>query len=62
MLRNEIINKNLFLFSSSRVNIPKKPYIVFVIGSTWESKNYPKEQFIEVAQSLSRTCIVLWGN
>ena len=53
---------NLFLFSSSRVDIPKKPYIVFVIGSTWESKNYPKEQFIEVAQSLSRTCIVLWGN
>ena len=62
VLKNEIINKNLFLFSSSRVNIPKKPYIVFVIGSTWESKNYPKEQFIEVAQSLSRTCIVLWGN
>jgi heptosyltransferase-1 len=62
VLKNEIINKNLFLFSSSRVDIPKKPYIVFVIGSTWESKNYPKEQFIEVAQSLSRTCIVLWGN
>ena len=62
VVRNDIINKNLFLFSSSRGNIPKKPYIVFVIGSTWESKNYPKEQFIEIAQSLSRTCIVLWGN
>jgi len=62
VLRNEIINKNLFLFSTSRVNIPKKPYIVFVIGSTWESKNYPKEQFVEVAQSLTRTCIVVWGN
>ena len=59
--RNEIINKNFFLFSSSRVNIPKKPYIVFVIGSTWESRNYPKEKFVEVAKSLKMHCIVLWG-
>jgi len=59
--RNEIINKNLFMFSSSRVNIPKKPYIVFVIGSTWENRNYPKEKFVEVAKSLKMHCIVLWG-
>ena len=26
--------------------------IVFVIGSTWESRNYPAEKFVEIAQGL----------
>ena len=59
---DDIINKELYLFSKSKVLIPQTPYIVFVVGSTWESRNYPKEKFIEVAQSLSKTCVVLWGN
>ena len=50
------------MFSSSKVRIPDKPYVVFVIGSTWENRNYPKEKFIKVAQSLNKICLVLWGN
>lgn len=36
--------------------------IVFVIGSTWESRNYPPEKFIDVANALKQNCLVIWGN
>ncbi len=39
-----------------------KNNIIFVIGSTWESRNYPKEKFLEVANQLQQNCLVLWGN
>lgn len=60
--RNQIINKSEFIHTSSRVRIPKSPYIVFVMGSTWENRNYPKEKFLRVAKSLQVCCVVLWGN
>jgi hypothetical protein len=27
---------------------------VFIVGSTWESQNYPKEKFVEVARKLNK--------
>ncbi len=36
--------------------------IVFVIGSTWESRNYPASKFVEVANALKQNCVVIWGN
>ena len=36
--------------------------IVFVIGSTWESRNYPVTKFVEVANMLKQNCLVIWGN
>lgn len=58
----EIVKKKYFLFSNSKIAIPKEPYIVFVIGSTWESRNYPKEKFVQVAELLQINCLVVWGN
>ncbi len=58
----EIIHKKPFLFTRSSVKIPGKPYIVFIIGSTWESRNYPKEKFVQIAQSLQINCLVAWGS
>jgi len=57
-----VINKSAFLFSQSQVKIPNKPYVVLIIGSTWESRNYPKEKFLKVAQALGVYCMVAWGN
>jgi heptosyltransferase I len=59
--KDDIINKKLFIHYSSKVNIPKKPYVVFVIGSTWENRNYPKEKFVNLAKTLQMPCVVLWG-
>jgi len=59
--KDDVINKELYLFSKSKLLIPKTPYIVFVIGSTWQSKNYPKESYVEVADALKKSCFVTWG-
>jgi len=58
----EVIKKSPFLFSQSQVKTPNKPYAVLIVGSTWESRNYPKQKFAQVAQALNISCVVAWGN
>lgn len=58
----DILNKEAFLFSSSHVeNIPSL-FNMFVIGSTWESRNYPKEKFVEIAETLKAPTLIVWGS
>jgi heptosyltransferase-1 len=59
---DDILNKESYLFSNSKHAIPKSIYIVFVVGSTWKSRNYPKEKFVQIANTLKKKCIVIWGN
>ncbi len=64
---DEIINKQPFLFFKEDETIEylleeNKKNIVFVISSTWESRNYPKEKFVQIADNLKQNCIVIWGN
>ena len=59
---DSIINKQPFLFSQSKTLLPSKPYALFVIGSTWESRNYSKEKFVQIAQELKMNCLVVWGS
>lgn len=59
---NDIIDKKPFIFSSENDKLSSVKYIVFVIGSTWESRNYPKEKYVEIAVKLKKKCIVIWGN
>ena len=62
-----IINKESFLFykdEDAQLNSylsTEKKNIVFVIGSTWESRNYPKEKFVEIANALKENILVAWG-
>ena len=58
----DLLKKECYLFTHSSILLPKQPYIVFVIGSTWSSRNYPKEKFVQVANLLKRDCKVIWGN
>ena len=64
----QILNKKPFLFFSdedSRLTdflSKEKRNIVLVIGSTWDSRNYPAEKFVAVAQALQQNCLVVWGN
>jgi len=62
-----IDEKEAFLFYKEENNLKhflskSKKNIVFVIGSTWESRNYPKEQFVQVAKSLGENILIVWGN
>lgn len=66
----DIIGKKPFLYAQSPTNsaILKVPisldeeYNLFVIGSTWESRNYPKEKFVEIADSLKILTYIVWGS
>ena len=60
--KDNLTNKELYLFSKSKLLIPQTPYIVFIIGSTWQSRNYPKENYVEIAEALKKSCFVTWGN
>jgi heptosyltransferase-1 len=60
--KDDVMNKELYLFSKSKLLIPQTPYIVFIIGSTWQSRKYPKESYVEIADALKKSCFVTWGN
>ncbi len=64
----QILGKKPFLFfnnedpqlygflSKDRLNI------VLVIGSTWDSRNYPAAKFVKIAEALQQNCLVIWGS
>ncbi|MBW6489243.1 lipopolysaccharide heptosyltransferase I [Sulfurimonas sp.] len=58
----KILNKEKFLFSSSHVENLPDVFNLFVIGSTWESRNYPKEKFVEIAKALKTQTFIVWGS
>lgn len=58
----KIINKEKFLFWASHVENLPEIFNLFVIGSTWESRNYPKEKFVEVARALKTVTYIVWGS
>jgi heptosyltransferase-1 len=60
--QDDIIHKQPFLFSSAIVENMPKNYNLFVIGSTWESRNYPKEKFVQIAQQLKIDTYIIWGS
>ena len=62
-----ILDKDPFLFFEEAEEIEGylssvKKNIVFVIGSTWASRNYPKEKFTEIANILQENILIVWGN
>jgi heptosyltransferase-1 len=66
--KEQILDKKPFLFykdwdralgeyySKDRTNI------IFVIGSTWPSRNYPKEKYLKVIKELNTQSLIIWGN
>jgi len=39
-----------------------KKNVIFVVGSTWESRNYPKERFVTIANALKENILIAYGN
>jgi len=61
--KKDILDKKPFLyFADTYTNRLKNKYNLFVIGSTWESRNYPKEKFVEIAEKLKIQTYIIWGN
>jgi len=64
----QVVNKKAFLFFSPPEQCltpylqSPKPLVLLVIGSTWPSRNYPKEKYLQVVQGLDANCLICWGN
>ena len=61
-----IIEKDIFLFYQADDIVEQlsevKKNIIFIIGSTWASRNYPKEKFVEIANALKENILIAWGS
>lgn len=66
--RQQILDKKPFLFFQDEDPClldflqHDSKNIVLVIGSTWDSRNYPPEKFVKIAQALQHNYLVVWGN
>jgi heptosyltransferase-1 len=64
----QILNKKPFLYFNNEdyqiydFLLKERINIVLVIGSTWDSRNYPAEKFVKIAQVLQQNCLVIWGS
>jgi heptosyltransferase-1 len=66
--KEQILNKKPFLFFNNEdpqiydFLLKDRVNIVLVIGSTWDSRNYPPDKFVKVAEALQQNCLVIWGS
>ena len=66
--KEQILNKNPFLFFNNEdpqiydFLLKDQINIVLVIGSTWDSRNYPADKFVKIAEALQQNCLVIWGS
>ncbi|GFO54213.1 lipopolysaccharide heptosyltransferase I [Geomonas sp. Red276] len=65
----ELTEKEPFLFygeedldASRKFFVKEKKNVILVVGSTWESRNYPKEKFAVVAERLGENVLVCHGS
>ncbi len=60
---DEVKNKQPHLFYSTSDNlISAENKVVFVVGSSMEQKNYPKEKFLQLANLINEEIFIIWGN
>ncbi len=66
--RDQILNKKAFLHyhvdGNSEHATPQneKDTSLYFIGSTWPSRNYPKQQYLKVIQGIGRSALIAWGS
>ena len=60
--KQQIVDKQAFLVSAADYQPSRQPYVVLIVGSTWESRNYPQEKFAQVTDALGMPCYIAWGN
>ncbi len=41
---------------------PKQKNIVIIVGSSWESKIYPKEKFLNIVKKMDANFLISWGS
>jgi len=69
LTEEELVYKQPFLFYGDSDAAYTAEYfcedqknIILVVGSTWESRNYPKDKFVSIANSLQGNILICYGN
>ncbi len=69
MSKDSVMSKEPYLFyapedleSVAEFLVKDKVNIVFVVGSTWQSRIYPKEQLVTIANALEANIVIPFGN
>lgn len=58
-----ILNKKpIFQVTKEYQLCSKKKNIAFVVGASWKSKIYPKEELVKVCNALQEQAFIIWGN
>lgn len=66
--RQQIIDKQPFLYFQPPTAalgdyfVDDKANIILVIGSTWPSRNYPLDNYLQLINSLDGNFLICWGN
>lgn len=67
--RKQILKKKPYLFFNSQDEVVSKKYfsqqnknIIFFIGSTWKSRMYPKEKFVELGRKIDANIMIPYGS
>ena len=56
----DIKNKKPFLYTKNKSDF--YPILLIIVGSSWESKVYPKEHFVSTIKALQVETFISWGN
>ena len=63
--KEDVLNKEPYLFYEERefeFLDKEKKNVIFIVGSTWQSRIYPKEQLVTIANSLDANILIPFGN
>lgn len=64
--KDDVLGKKPYLFykqkNENKFLSKKRDNIIFIIGANWESRIYPKEKLIKIANSLDATILIPFGN
>ena len=67
--KNALTHKEVFLFFSKEDMHKTASYIkedqktiIHILGSSWDSKIYPKEKFIDIINAMEGNHLLVWGN
>ncbi len=66
--RQDILDKKPFLYYKNEDKLiyklikKDKNNIIFIVGSTWKSRIYPKQKIAKICDNLKENSIIVWGN
>ena len=59
--KDAVLDKEPYLFYAKE-DLKKRADVIFIVGSTWQSRIYPKEKLITIAKALDADILIPFGN